>query len=115
MLVFVLWGSCTKTQERPLRIATAANMQFAIDALVSAFEDSTQISCEIILGSSGKLTAQILQGAPYDVFLSADMKYPEHLKEKEKIDDLFCLLSKTRESKLSQNSLFKIDSHILSH
>ena len=60
-------------------MATSANMQFAMKALVEAFESSSKIKCNIILGSSGKLTAQIKEGAPYDLFFSADLKYPQAL------------------------------------
>lgn len=71
--------SCSSKQ-RQLTIATAANMQFAMSALVEAYEAETGTDCEIILGSSGKLTAQIQQGAPYDLFFSADTKFPEALQ-----------------------------------
>lgn len=62
-----------------ITIAVAANMQFAMDALIAAFTEETGIKCETTISSSGKLTAQILEGAPFDVFLSANMKYPEEI------------------------------------
>lgn len=54
-------------------------MQFAMDSLVKNFEFKTGIPCQTVVGSSGKLTAQIIAGAPYDVFVAADMKYPNNL------------------------------------
>lgn len=63
-----------------IKIAVAANVSYAIEPLKKAFYDlypNTKI--EVILGSSGKLTAQIKNGAPYEFFMSADMKYPQAL------------------------------------
>src|SRR3954462_397194 len=65
-----------------LHIAVAANAQFVANKLKEAFKKETGINAVLTIGSSGKLTAQIEQGAPFNVFLSADMKYPEELYSK---------------------------------
>ena len=78
LLTFVL-QSCTPNTHSPLTIATAANMQFAMDSLTHAFETETGIPVETVISSSGKLTAQIREGAPFDLFISADLKYPQAL------------------------------------
>ena len=63
-----------------ITIAAAANVSYAIKALTKEFNVvHPEIEVQIILGSSGKLTAQIRHGAPYGLFMSANMKYPEAL------------------------------------
>jgi molybdate transport system substrate-binding protein len=80
-LTSVLFLSCQTSQKQELRIAAAANMQFAMEAITKAFAEQTGIKSETVIGSSGKLTAQIKASAPYDIFISADMKYPNFLYE----------------------------------
>lgn len=53
-------------------VAAAANFSTALDRLQKAFEKDTGHRLRISLGSTGKLYAQIVNGAPFDVFLSAD-------------------------------------------
>jgi len=63
-----------------INIAVAANVSYAIDDLKKEFNKiypNTKV--RVTLGSSGKLTAQISHGAPYDLFMSANMKYPQNL------------------------------------
>ena len=62
-------------QTQPLRLAVAANAQFVVKALQADFKKKTGIETEAIIGSSGNLAAQIKNGAPFDVFLSADMDF----------------------------------------
>ena len=63
-----------------VRIAVAANVSYAMEDLKQAFsKNHPHTKIQVILGSSGKLTAQISHGAPYQVFLSANMAYPEAL------------------------------------
>jgi len=65
-----------------LHIATAANMSYAMKDLKALFEkESPRTHIEVMIGGSGKLAAQIRQGAPYDLFLSANMHYPQKLFE----------------------------------
>jgi molybdate transport system substrate-binding protein len=65
-----------------LRIAAAADLRFALDDLVSAFK-ARRPDAEITVtpGSSGNLFAQLSNEAPFDLFLSADVEYPEKLVE----------------------------------
>ncbi len=78
-ILMVLLLSCKKEHKDKLRIAVAANLQFAIKELADDFSQRSGVECEIIISSSGKLTAQIIEGAPFDLLLSADMKYPQEL------------------------------------
>jgi len=63
-----------------INIAVAANVSYAIDTLKKEFNKlHPDTNVRVTLGSSGKLTAQIKNGAPYQVFMSANMRYPEAL------------------------------------
>lgn len=77
--MIALWA-CGR-QEPPLLIAVAANMQLPAEQLLRDYRALSGASAELIVSSSGKLTAQIKAGAPYDLFLSADMRYPAALQE----------------------------------
>jgi len=63
-------------------VAMSANLSYVMKDLKKAFENEFKEKVEFIISSSGKLTSQILNGAPYDVFLSADIKYPLFLYKK---------------------------------
>ena len=54
-------------------------MQFVMKELVDDFKLRTNIDCDLVIGSSGKLTAQITEGAPYNLFVAANMMYPEYI------------------------------------
>lgn len=78
--LLLLFLSCkTKTS---LKVATSANMQHAMNEIVLIFEQEYKISVDLIVSSSGKLATQIEQGAPFDIFVAADMKYPQNLYKK---------------------------------
>ncbi len=62
-----------------ITVAGAANVQFTLEDLKAEFTGETGIGVKTVIGSSGKLTSQVENGAPFDVFLSADMKYPAKL------------------------------------
>ncbi|WP_211356922.1 molybdate ABC transporter substrate-binding protein [Phaeodactylibacter luteus] len=72
-------GGGTQQAGGSITVATAANVQFAMSALAQAFQSQTGIAVQTVISSSGKLTAQIANGAPYDLLVSANMKYPEAL------------------------------------
>ena len=63
-----------------INVAVAANVSYAIDDLKKEFNALyPETKVQVTLGSSGKLTAQIKNGAPYQLFMAANMKYPEAL------------------------------------
>ncbi|RFD19842.1 molybdate ABC transporter substrate-binding protein [Komagataeibacter melaceti] len=63
----------------PLRLAVAANFTGTAQQLVAEFTQNTGITATISSGSSGQLFMQVTQGAPFDIFLSADTKRPTDL------------------------------------
>jgi len=62
-------------------VAVAANAAEAVEALAADFEQRTGHRVTVTVGSTGKLYAQILHGAPFDVFLAADQERPRLLVE----------------------------------
>ncbi|HFC04284.1 MAG TPA: molybdate ABC transporter substrate-binding protein, partial [Rhizobiales bacterium] len=83
---FLLLGLATLTSApanaETITIATAANFQTTLKALQEPFTRQTGLTVTIVTGSSGALANQIINGAPYDVFLSADKKRPQQLIDK---------------------------------
>jgi len=74
----VIWNA--SLYSGTINIAVAANVSYAINDIIQSFNTlHPDTRVRVILGSSGKLTAQIKHGAPYQLFMSADMKYPEAL------------------------------------
>jgi molybdate transport system substrate-binding protein len=63
-----------------VNVAAASDLNFAIKEIVQQFEQATGNKVRLTLGSSGNFYAQISNGAPFDVFLSADMNYPKQLE-----------------------------------
>ena len=58
--------------QAPPTVAAASDLQFALDAIAQAFTAETGQRVSLVFGSSGTLTRQISDGAPFEVFLSAD-------------------------------------------
>jgi molybdate transport system substrate-binding protein len=63
-----------------LLVAAASDLSYCIDELAAAFrKESPDTDLKVSLGASGNFYAQIRNGAPHEVFLSADMEYPAQL------------------------------------
>ncbi len=81
-IVCLLLVSSTVHAEK-ITIAAAADLKFAMDEIVTGFKKShTGAELDVVYGSSGKFHTQIQQGAPYDLFFSADINYPRELAKK---------------------------------
>lgn len=82
VLVFVLLGAVSHAQadDTPLRIAVAANFAPAMRALVADFRAREGGRLDVIIGSTGKLYAQIHHGAPFDALFAADERRPALLE-----------------------------------
>ncbi|MGP0068703.1 MAG: molybdate ABC transporter substrate-binding protein [Isosphaeraceae bacterium] len=63
----------------PIRVAAASDLQSALPKLVDRFKDRTGIAAVPVFLSSGQLAQHIRQGAPYDVFLSANEAFVREL------------------------------------
>jgi molybdate transport system substrate-binding protein len=65
--------------QTPLRIAAAADLEPVLPPILEQFRQATGIRAEATYQASAMLTTQIMNGAPFDLFLSADLSYPKKL------------------------------------
>jgi len=68
-----------ETLKTELTVAAAADLSSALKEIAGNYEKKTGVTIKLSLGASGALTQQIQNGAPFDVFFSADMDYPRQL------------------------------------
>jgi len=73
--------ACAQQKPNPpeLLVAAAADLSSALQEIARTYENKTGVKIELSFGSSGALTQQIQNGAPFDLFFSADMDYPRQL------------------------------------
>jgi molybdate transport system substrate-binding protein len=73
------------TTDNEVLVAAAADLRFAMDSLIAQFSrENPGITVKVTYGSSGNFFEQIRNGAPFDLFFSADVDYPRQLKEQNK-------------------------------
>src|SRR5260370_21997474 len=76
-LLLLFAGSFATAQE--ITVAAAADMSTALPELVAAYTKKTAQTVKLSFGASGNLTNQMRNGAPFDIFFSADEQYPQQL------------------------------------
>ncbi|EXJ16575.1 molybdate ABC transporter substrate-binding protein [Imhoffiella purpurea] len=81
LAAILLAGTSTLTLADEVKVAVAANFTAAMKEIAAAFEKSSGHTTQVSFGSSGKLYTQIVNGAPFEVFLSADQARPQKLVE----------------------------------
>jgi molybdate transport system substrate-binding protein len=81
-VAFLLFAprNASRAQTGNLRIAAAADLKFAMTDMVAQFQKQTGIKVDITYGSSGNFFSQLQNGAPFDLFFSADIEYPRKLE-----------------------------------
>ena len=77
-ILLLLFDPAAKAADE-IYIAAAADLQFVMPELIRQFEKQSGQKVRVTFGSSGDFTSQIENGAPFDLFFSADLTYPTHL------------------------------------
>jgi molybdate transport system substrate-binding protein len=79
ILFVVTLFACNAFAADEILVAAASDLQFALPELAQKFEKQTGTKVNLTFGSSGNFTNQIRNGAPFDLFFSADLNYPRQL------------------------------------
>jgi molybdate transport system substrate-binding protein len=79
LLAFACVLAAPLAAQTPLRIAAAADLEPVLPPILAQFEQATGIHAEATYQASAMLTTEIENGAPFDLFLSADLGYPKRL------------------------------------
>ena len=74
-------GEASRAVQGPPTVAAASDLQFALEAIANAFTAETGERVTLVFGSSGNLARQAVNGAPFELFLSADEAFVDKLAE----------------------------------
>ncbi len=86
LLFILLWLSLPSAAEE-IRVAAASNFKHALEEITRQFEMRSGHKVRLIYASTGKLYAQIINAAPFDIFLAADSRRPQLLEQQGQIVD----------------------------
>ncbi len=85
LLIALVWGGSVlgapSAHAQELLIAAASDLNFAFKEILQRYEETTGHTVKLSLGSSGNFFSQIQHGAPYDLYFSADIRFPQKLEE----------------------------------
>ena len=79
LVLFPLGFAASAPAQKPPAIAAAANLNFVLTEISGQFARDHGLRVELVFGASGTLTRQILDGAPFELFLAADEEFPARL------------------------------------
>jgi len=81
-LLAILQLAAPAAAQPPATVAAAADLRFALEEVIAAFGRESSLRVRVTYGSSGDMARQIEQGAPFDLFLSADESFAARLAAK---------------------------------
>jgi molybdate transport system substrate-binding protein len=79
-ILAVLLFACGLCPAQEITVAAASDLQFAFQDVAARFQKESGHAVNLVFGSSGNFFAQIQNGAPFDLFFSADVGYPQKLE-----------------------------------
>jgi molybdate transport system substrate-binding protein len=80
IVVFAVLLACSCARAQAVKVAAAADLKFAMTELAAQFEKQSGAKLDVTYGSSGDFLTQVQNGAPFDLFFSADSEYPKKLE-----------------------------------
>jgi molybdate transport system substrate-binding protein len=89
LLIIIACLFSTMLNAQTVRVAAAGNLRFVLDDIKAKYAKvNPKADIQVTLGSSGALTQQIINGADFDFFMAADIKFPQKLKEQGCVEGL---------------------------
>jgi len=94
--IFIAAISCGASAQNAPTIAAASDLKFALEEIAAKFQTDTKKELRLNFGSSGNFTTQLMQGAPFELFLSADEGFVFQLADAGKTIDRGALYAEGR-------------------
>ena len=101
-ILIILMSPFSAFAQEKISVAVAANFISAFKEMAADFEAKTKIKVEGTFSSTGNLYSQITNGAPYDLFLSADEERPAKLQKDGWTEGTFIYAKRTGDSVVGQ-------------